>query len=117
VNTIQLIGRLTADPVLKETPNGRQVCEMRLAVQRVGQDAGAVFVDLVAWNQLAESCDRHLEKGRRIAVSGRLEHDVWKNDRQQSRQRHYVVADRVEFIDRKPNGVETGAEEPEPAAA
>src|SRR5947209_8756967 len=120
MNTIQLIGRLTDHPKLEETKTGKHVCKLRLAVQRRGgKDAGAIFVDVVAWNKLAEITDKHLEKGRRVSVTGRLEHDVWKNDKDQTRQRHYIVADDIAFLDPRKNGVEVEADQPEaePAAA
>ena len=64
-----------------------------------------------------EVCAQHLEKGRRVAVSGRLEHDQWQAGDGSRRQRHYVVAEEVEFLDQKPVGVEAVAEaEDEPEA-
>ena len=49
-------------------------------------------------------------EGRRVAVSGRLEHDQWQTGDDSRRQRHYVVADAVEFLDQKPVGVEAVAD-------
>jgi len=113
MNTVQLIGRLTADPKADTTPTGKSVCRMRLAVPGFNRDATPVFVDVETWNKLAEACDQHLEKGRRVSVTGRIAHGQWESDGQK-RQRHYVVADNVEFLDARKNGVEVEAE-PEPA--
>ncbi len=119
MNTINLIGRLTQDPESRTTPSETTVCTMRLAVQRQksrdGNDRGAVFVDITCFAGLADVCGEHLVKGRRIGVSGRLEHNQWEAQDGSKRQRHYVVAEAVEFLDQKQNGVEPfAATEPEP---
>ena len=120
MNTVQLIGRLTTDPKADTTPTGKSVCRMRLAVPGFNRDSTPVFIDVETWNKLAEACDSHLEKGRRVSVTGRIAHDQWETDGQK-RQRHYVVADNVEFLDARRNGVQVEtdepADEPEPAPA
>jgi single-strand DNA-binding protein len=113
MNTVQLIGRLTADPDFRITPNGHNVCRMRLAVPGARRDQTPVFVDVEAWNKTAEACDRHLEKGRRVSVQGRLGHDQWQTDNGSKRQRHYIVAASVQFLDPRPSGVHVEAD-PEP---
>ena len=85
--------------------------QFRVAVQRRrsrdGEDRGAVFVDVVTFGGLAESCGTYLEKGRQVAVTGRLEHDEWEADDGTRRSRHKVVADEVEFLGgRRPEGEE-----------
>ncbi len=116
MNTVQLIGRLTADPKADTTPTGKSVCRIRLAVPGFNRDATPVFIDVEAWNKLAEACDKHLEKGRRVSVTGRIAHDQWETEDGQKRQRHYVVADNVEFLDARKNGVQVEAQ-PELEAA
>jgi single-strand DNA-binding protein len=98
MNTVQLIGRLTADPESKEAQPGRTLAKMRVAVPRRDRDAGAVFVDVVAWGALAEACAQHLARGREVAVAGRLELDEWTGEDGQRRSRHEVVADSVDFL-------------------
>src|SRR5712691_11933045 len=75
MNTVQLIGRLTDDPKADTTPTGKSVCRIRLAVPGFTRDATPVFIDVETWNKLAEACDQHLEKGRRVSVTGRIAHD------------------------------------------
>jgi single-strand DNA-binding protein len=111
MNTVQLIGRLTDDPKADTTPTDKQVCRMRLAVPGFNRDAAPLFIDVETWNKLAEACANHLEKGRRVSVTGRVAHDQWESDGQK-RQRHYVVADNVEFLDARKNGVQVEADEP-----
>ena len=48
---------------------------------------------------MAESCHRYLGKGRRIAAVARLEHQQWSDDQGQARQRNYLVAEEVRFLD------------------
>jgi single-strand DNA-binding protein len=104
LNTISLVGRLTQDPTRRETPTGHTVTDLRLAVDRrdsrEGEDRGAVFVDVASWDGLAETAASYLAKGRLVAVNGRLEHDTWQAEDGTGRQRHYVVADTISFLDR-----------------
>jgi single-strand DNA-binding protein len=110
MNTIQLIGRLTDQPKLDTTTTGKQVCRLRLAIPGFDRDATPVFIDLEAWGGLAQACDANLESGRRIAVTGRIAHDQWQSNDGEKRQRHYVVADTVEFLDARPSGVQIEAQ-------
>ena len=114
MNTVQLIGRLTADPNADTTPTGKSVCRMRLAVPGFNRDATPVFIDVEAWNKLAEACDAHLEKGRRVSVTGRIAHDQWQAEDGSKRQRHYVVADNIEFLDARKVGVQVEADDTQP---
>ena len=119
MNAVQLIGRLTQDPEADKTPTGKSVCRMRLAVPGPTKEAQALFVDVETWNKLAETCDKHLEKGRRVSVTGRLAHDQWETRAGEKRQRHYVVASDVGFLDaRSESSGTTGGVEPvaEPAS-
>jgi len=118
MNTLQIIGRLTDNPVADTTPTDKKVCRMRLAVPGFNRDQTPVFIDIETWNKLAEACDAHLEKGRRVSVTGRIAHDQWQTEDGSKRQRHYVVADNVEFLDARKNGVQVEAQpELEPADA
>ena len=102
LNTVVLIARLTADPEL--VPAGRTYkCVMRVACERRrgrgGEPRGAVFVTVETWNGQASSCSEHLSKGRLVAVRGRLEHEEWSTDEGQRRERTFVTAHEVEFLD------------------
>ena len=101
MNQIQLIGRLTRDPDLGQTAGGKAVCDMRLAVPRRDRDAAPVYVDLVAYDGLAETCAVHLEQGRQVAVTGRLDYQEWQApDGSGKRSKHSVVASEVDFLAR-----------------
>ena len=103
MNQVQLIGRLTRDPELDTTAGGKPVCDMRLAVSRRDRDADPVYVDLVTYDGLAETCAVHLEKGRQVAVTGRLDYSEWETNEGQKRSSHSVVANDVEFLAKAKN--------------
>lgn len=105
VNTVTITARLTRDPELRTTNAGHTVSTLRVAIGRPGgKDRDAAFFDVEVWNAVAESCAKFLSKGSRVAVAGRLEHQQWKDDRGVSRQRNYLVAGQVNFLDPAPQG-------------
>ena len=118
MNTVQLIGRLTRDPEAFEG-QGHDVARMRLAVPERDPEAEPVYVDVVAFDGLAKTCAEHLDKGRQVAVSGRLHHSQWEAEDGSPRSRHEVIAREIKFLGRPRDGeaqVDRNPE-PEPAAA
>ena len=98
------------------TPNGTQVCTLRLASNRApkdGKDQGAVFVDVVTFNRLAEAVAENLEKGRQVAITGRLEYRQWETPEGSPRSKHEIIANQVQFL-AKPA---SNGSHPEPAYA
>ena len=114
LNRIILIGRLTRDPELRYVPSGQPVASFTLAVDRsfVNQqgERATDFIDIVAWRRLAEQVTQHLNKGRLVAVEGRLQIRSYETQDGQKRKVAEVVADAVRFLDRKP-GAPTAAVE------
>lgn len=98
MNSITLVGRLTHPPESRSVGAGR-ACRIRVAVDRRTRD-GAVFGDVDAFGLTGEACEAYLAKGRLVAVLGRLEHDIWDAADGSKREKHYVVASTVEFLDR-----------------
>ncbi len=98
INQVILMGRLTRDPELRTTPNGKSVANFGLAVDKYGQDNGADFFEIVVWEKLAELVDQYLSKGRRCLVQGRLSLRQWEQDGQK-RSKIEVVANDVTFLD------------------
>jgi single-strand DNA-binding protein len=97
MNTVTLIGRLTADPQSRAGEN-HESAYFRLAVDRRGAE-GADFIDVVVFDRLAEVCASHLAKGRQVAVNGRLRSSEWTTPDGERRSRLQVVADEVSFLD------------------
>lgn len=103
INQVILMGRLTRDPELRTTTTGKSVVNFSLAVDKGGQDAGADFFEIVAWEKLAELIQQYLSKGRRCLVQGRLSQRQWEQDGQK-RSRIEVMASDVTFLDGPSSG-------------
>lgn len=117
MNNVSLIGRLTREPELVTTPNGTDIANLRVAIDRRGRDNGAVFVDVKCFEGQARACAEHLTKGRQIAISGRLELDEWEADDGTRRSRLYVIAQSVQFLAGKPAAEPAAEQQPAEAAS
>lgn len=109
MNTITIIGRLTAEPVLKTIARKsdgeeRQLCEFTVASDR-GNNRGADFFSVNVWFNAAQH-ERHLIKGQRIAITGRMEQQQWTDTDDNRRERWIVIAAETEWLD-KPKGART----------
>ncbi len=114
MNCIQQIGRLTADPDPLKTTERGAVTTFRLAVARPkGASKEADFFTVEVWKRLAEVCAEHLERGREVAVEGRLEQREWRMANDEARERVVIVARSVRFLS-SPGSNRNGSE---PAAA
>lgn len=104
LNRVILIGRLTRDPELRYTPAGVAVASFKLAVDRPylnqQKQRETDFIPIVVWRQQAETCAQHLNKGRLVAVEGRLQVRTFETQEGQRRWVTEVIADRVRFLDR-----------------
>src|SRR6476659_5098767 len=102
-NQVVLMGNLTRDPELRQTPNGQQVCSFSLALNRSykGSDGNwqeaTDYIDVVAWGPLGERVAQYLSKGRPCLVNGRLQSRSWEQDGQK-RSKVEVVAQDVTFL-------------------
>jgi single-strand DNA-binding protein len=97
MNSVILIGRLTADPAT-HAGERHESATFRLAVPRKATD-GADFVDIVTFDTLAANCGEWLSKGREVSVVGRLHLNEWTSRDGEKRSRLQVIADAVEFLD------------------
>lgn len=98
-NKVILMGRLTADPELKQTPNGVSVTSFRIAVDsRYSKDE--YFITIVAWRQTAEFIRKYFKKGQAILVCGELQIRSW-DDNGLKRHATEVVANEVSFCESK----------------
>lgn len=105
MNRIILLGRLTREPEVRTTPTGKTVVVFSLAVDRPykGRDGKteADFINIVTWNKTAELVGTYVHKGERLLVEGRLQIRSYDG---KDGQKHYVtevIADRVEFIEKR----------------
>ena len=100
MNQIFLIGRITKDPELKYTPSSTAVTNITIAVDRqvkAGEEKKADFIRVTVFGRQAESVCRYLEKGRQVAIQGRIQTGSYEKN---GEKRHTtdVIAERVEFI-------------------
>jgi single-strand DNA-binding protein len=104
LNTVVLIGRLTRDPELRYTQTGKAVATLRLAVDRGTTNPQGEretdFIDVVVWDKQAETVANYLQKGRLVAVQGRLQIRNYETQEGQRREKAEVVANSVRFLDR-----------------
>ena len=108
MNKVILMGRLTADPELRQTQSGIASCRFTIAVNRrfVDKNSGerqADFITCVAWRQQAEFITRYFNKGSMICVEGNLRTGSYQ-DKNHSDVTHYtteVFVDNVEFTGSK----------------
>ena len=105
LNRIVIIGRLTRDPEMRQTPSGTAVCTFTLAVDRSFKSANGEretdFIPVVAWRQLGENCAQYLAKGKLAAVDGRLQIRTYQAQDGSKRTAAEVVADNVRFLSPK----------------
>lgn len=102
-NQTILMGNLTRDPELRQTPNGQSVCSFSLALNRSYKGAdgnwqeATDYIDVVAWGPLGERVSQYLTKGRPCLINGRLQSRSWEQDGQK-RSKVEVVAQDVTFL-------------------
>jgi len=95
------MGRLTRDPEVRVTPTEKTVCSFTLAVDRPFSKDEADFINIVVWGKAAELCGNSLAKGHRLLVEGRLQIRNYVAKDGNKRYVTEVIADRVEFIERR----------------
>ena len=105
LNKVILIGHMTADPELKQTPSGVSVCSFSIGVSRrytkAGEQAQSDFIIIVAWRQQAEFVARYFRKGSAICICGSLQTRSWDAKDGSKRYTTEVVADEISFVERK----------------
>ena len=111
LNSVCLMGRLTADPELKSTQSGVSVCSFRIAVDRTyqpkGQEKQTDFINIVTWRGTAEFVSRYFRKGQLVAVQGSIQTGQYTDRDGNKRTAFDVVADNVFFAEKKAESGET----------
>lgn len=102
MNKVILVGNLTRDPELSETPNGIAVCRFSIAVTRDYQNGDGTretdFFNITVWRGRAENCGKYLKKGNKVAVVGSLQNRSYEDKDGIKRNVTDVVANEVEFL-------------------
>ena len=102
-NQVILAGRLTADPDVRTTPQGKQVLQASIAVNRDRRDGNEQtdFIDFVAWEKRAEFISKYFRKGSAILISGKIQTRTWTDKNDQKRKAVEVLIDDARFVDGK----------------
>lgn len=98
MNSINITGRLTADPELKKTQSGVSVCSYTLAVKRPKVKDVTDFINCVSWRQGAEYLTMYGRKGNMVAVAGVMTSRKWQDNNGNNRVTFEVIADTVELV-------------------
>lgn len=116
INTVILMGRLTADPELRTTPSGIAVCRFTLAVERnyakSKEERQSDFISCIAWRQYAEFLTRYFVKGQLVAVTGSIQTSSYNDRNGVKRYSVNVVADSINFTGDKRNKENKPTKEP-----
>lgn len=114
-NKVILIGRVAADPELRYTTTGKPVVNFVIAVNRPkfgdAQQSNADFINIVAWQKLAEICANYLTKGKLIAIDGALHVRSYETKDGQKRKAYEVLANTMKMLDRPKSPSSASAEE------
>lgn len=102
MNSINICGRLTAQPELKTTQSGINVCSFDLAVKRPKVKDTTDFLPCVVWRQGAEYISKYGHKGDMVAVSGVMTTRKWQDKDGNNRIAYEVVADTVQIVSSQP---------------
>lgn len=97
LNKSILIGNLARDPESRKVGEFN-VCRLVLAINDTySKEKKVSYIDVDAWANLGDLCQKYLSKGRQVAVEGRLIQDRWEKDGE-TRSKVYVKADNVQFL-------------------
>ena len=118
MNNCTFNGRLTKDPELKTTPNGKKYTRFVLAVKRrvkSGDHPQSDFIDCIAWDKLAEIITQYCSKGSQIGVVGRLQTENYDKNGE-TRKRYDLIVNEIDFIgggksESSPADAQTASEE------
>lgn len=101
LNKVQLIGNLTADPEVRETPNGQKVATFSVATNRKWKDVAGVlqeeveYHNCVAWRGLADIAEQYMHKGKKVYVEWYLKTRSWDDTAGVKRYKTEIVSDNV----------------------
>ncbi len=106
LNKAMIIGNLTRDPEIRNTPTGSTVASFTVATNYIWTDQSGQkqerveFHNIVAWRKLAEICGQYLRKGSKIYIEGRLQTRDWTGQDGVKRYRTEIIAENMIMLDR-----------------
>jgi len=112
INKVIIIGNLTRDPEMRQTPNGQNVTTFGIATNREWmtreseRKSSAEFHECVAWAKLAEICANYLKKGHLVYVEGYLKTRSWDSPEGVKKFKTEIVVQDMIMLEKKKNGEE-----------
>lgn len=120
LNLVAFVGRLTADPELRTTPNGVSVTSFSIAVdrpfQRSGADRQTDFFDIVAWRNTAEFITRFFHKGNLICVQGYMTTRTYTDKNGVNRKVYEMIAENAHFCESKRDAAASASSQQAPSS-
>ncbi len=110
LNRAQVIGNLTRDPELRQTPTGTSVCGFSVATNSRWKDSNGEWQDrpefhnIVCWSKLGEIAAQYLKKGSKVYIDGRMQTRDWTGDDGVKRYRTEIIAENLIILDSKSGG-------------
>jgi single-strand DNA-binding protein len=107
LNKVMIIGNLTRDPELRNTPSGQTVASFSVATNFVWTDQSGQqqkkteFHNIIAWRKLADICAKYLHKGSKVFIEGRLQTTDWTGQDGVKRYRTEIVTENMIMLDNK----------------
>ena len=118
INSVNLVGRLTADPELRYTPTGVAVANFTVASNRPFKNAQgeqeADFIRCVAWRAQAENVANYMRKGSQVGVTGRIQTGHYDDADGKRVYTTDIVAESVAFLEPKGNNNTSSAQTKQP---
>ena len=98
MNRVVSVGRLTDEPKISQTQNGKKIARFTLALDRIGE--GADFPSYIAWEKRAELVEKYCHKGHKLGVAGHIQTGSYEKDGRKVYTTDIVV-DELEFLEPK----------------
>lgn len=110
MNVVALVGRLCADPEIRDVGTDKKVCEFRIAVNRTFKRDEADFFNIITWNKQAEIAHKYLNKGSQVGVYGRVEIQKWQDKEGNNRYTTNIIANDLDLLGSKKDTGNTATE-------
>lgn len=107
LNQVVLVGRMTSNPSVLETENGKKYTVINLAVQRAFKNQDGIyetdFIRCILWNGIASNTCEFCKTGDVIGIKGRLQNRIYENNNEETKYITEVIAERVTFLSSNKN--------------
>jgi single-strand DNA-binding protein len=123
LNRAQIIGNLTKDPEVRQTPSGTLVASFTIATNHTWRDQTgnkqekAEFHNMVAWGKLAEICQSYLKKGKKVFAEGRIQTRDWEGDDGIKRYKTEIIVENLIMLNSREGEGMSGGYDAEPSYA